>query len=79
VKPGKMGFPFTSTTCSTSEKAKGRLVRKARRGRRKERARTAVPFMVDLVDDGAVADVLLLLWWTGFGSLYRNRAPRACS
>jgi len=50
-----------STTCSPSEKAKGRLVRKARRGRRKERARTALGFMVDLVDDGAVADVLLPL------------------
>ena len=56
-----MGFPLMSTTCSPSEKAKGRLVRKARRGRRKERARTALGFMVDLVDDGAVADVLLPL------------------
>jgi len=61
-----MGFPFMSRTCSPSAKAEGRLVRKARRGRRKERARTAVAFMVDLVDDGAVADVLLPLWWIGY-------------
>ena len=71
-----MGFLFVSRTCSPSEKAKERLVRKARRGRRKERARTALGFMVDLVDDGAVADVVVD--W-----LYRNKdaaiAPRVCS
>jgi len=66
VRPGLMGFLFVSRTCSPSEKAKGRLVRKARRGRRKERARIAVGFMVDLVDDGAVADVLLPFWWIGY-------------
>jgi len=61
-----MGLPLKSRTCSPFEKAKGRLVRKARRGRRKERARTAVGFMVFVVDDGVVADVLLPLSWIGY-------------